>query len=157
MKKYNDIGDLFRENFKDYSPKPSSKVWENIHTEVSKHVRINYKSILWSYYRCSGNGIDYWSCLLKAYSKEEIKQDNTVVSVDEKHAIPFVVEQQKEPVKVLKDNAAEQVIVVENQVESQKQSSNRTYNRKSIQVQEVIVYQDESFISMTNSCLLLKI
>ena len=36
MKKYNDIGDLFRDNFKDYAPVPSSHVWENISQKVVK-------------------------------------------------------------------------------------------------------------------------
>lgn len=36
MKEYKDIGELFRDNFKDYAPEPSSHVWENIRKKVSK-------------------------------------------------------------------------------------------------------------------------
>ncbi|HQB20237.1 MAG TPA: gliding motility-associated C-terminal domain-containing protein [Bacteroidales bacterium] len=149
MKKYNDIGDLFRENFKDYLPKPSSKVWENIHTEVSKHVRINYKKVFYGAATVAVvTGVIIGAVYLKSIQKEEIKHDTTIVSVDEKHAISFVVEQQKEPVKVLKDNAAEQVIVVENQVESQKTIEQpEPIIENQLQVQEVIICQDEPFIS----------
>lgn len=36
MKEYKDIGELFRDNFKDYAPEPSSHVWENISKKISK-------------------------------------------------------------------------------------------------------------------------
>ena len=38
MKQYKDIGELFKDNFKDYAPEPSSHVWKNIRKKVSKPV-----------------------------------------------------------------------------------------------------------------------
>jgi gliding motility-associated-like protein len=36
MKKYNDIGDLYREKFADYSPEPPASVWEGIKSATEK-------------------------------------------------------------------------------------------------------------------------
>ena len=36
MKTYNDIGDLYREQFADYAPQPPSSVWENVQSEIEK-------------------------------------------------------------------------------------------------------------------------
>lgn len=46
MKEYKNIGDLFKDNFENYSPQPPKKVWENVLSKVSKPRVSIYKVVV---------------------------------------------------------------------------------------------------------------
>jgi len=46
MKKYSDIGELYKEKFKDFSPEPSARIWENVKSTVIKPKTPVYKYLI---------------------------------------------------------------------------------------------------------------
>ncbi len=48
MKKYNDIGELFKDNFENFSPEPPSKVWENVQLKINQSRFPVYKAVIYS-------------------------------------------------------------------------------------------------------------
>ncbi|MDY0015926.1 MAG: gliding motility-associated C-terminal domain-containing protein [Bacteroidales bacterium] len=43
MKRYSDIGEFYKEKFKDFSPEPSARIWENVQSKVLKPKTPVYK------------------------------------------------------------------------------------------------------------------
>lgn len=43
MKKYSDIGELYKEKFQDFSPEPSARIWENVQSKALKPKTPVYK------------------------------------------------------------------------------------------------------------------
>ncbi len=143
MKKYNNIGELFRENFEEFSPEPSSEIWQNVQKEVLKPKRVHLKKLsygLASFVVATGLIVGA-ICLI---TTEKQNDNNLIVNVDTKQNIPMI-EQKNEIIVEQQNNIPKQIIVAEKQtIEEQKYTEHiELIAEKKLHNQEMSITHEE--------------
>jgi gliding motility-associated-like protein len=85
MKKYNDIEDLYKEMFSDYSPEPPAKVWENIQAAAAAHS--GKKSSLWKKITFPIVGVVVVSVIVSLFMINSKQNESVMTAQDAKQPI----------------------------------------------------------------------
>ena len=111
MKKYNDIGDLYREKFSDYSPQPPASVWEKLELATQK------KTSLWRKLTLPFAGIVLVGSVVYLFTTNfEPKESQTVTAYEKQNnADNQIVNDEKQDLSELSEETNTPVLQQQNQ------------------------------------------